>query len=123
MTKRVLDVGNCNPDHAAIRQLIEGNFDAKVDRVHQWQDAHERLRAEHYDLVLVNRKLDMDYSEGLDIIQKIKADPELSTVPVMLLTNFADHQQAAQAAGAELGFGKLEYDKPETREKLAAILG
>ena len=122
MTKRVLDVGNCNPDHTAIRQLVEGSFDAQVDRVHQWQDARERLRSEHYDLVLVNRKLDIDYSDGLDIIQKIKADPELATVPVMLLTNYADHQQAAQDAGAELGFGKLEYDKPETGEQLAAFL-
>jgi hypothetical protein len=41
----------------------------------------------------------------------------------MLVTNFPEHQDAAQAAGAIRGFGKLEFDDPETREKLAAVLG
>lgn len=123
MTKRVLDVGNCVPDHASIRRLIEGTFGAEVDRVHQWEDAQQHLRSRPYDLVLVNRKLDIDYTDGLDIIKLIKQDAELGKTPVMMITNYADHQQAAVAAGAELGFGKLELDKPETREKLAQFLG
>ena len=31
--------------------------------------------SEPFDLVLVNRKLDSDYSDGLEIIKQIKADP------------------------------------------------
>ena len=30
MTKRVLDVGNCRPDHASIRALVESNFNARA---------------------------------------------------------------------------------------------
>jgi hypothetical protein len=30
MSKRVLDVGNCVPDHAAIRRLLETTFHADV---------------------------------------------------------------------------------------------
>jgi hypothetical protein len=41
----------------------------------------------------------------------------------MLVTNYAEHQEAAVAVGAIRGFGKLEFDKPETRERLAAVLG
>jgi CheY-like chemotaxis protein len=121
--KRVLDVGNCVPDHVAICQLLEGRFGAQVDRADQWDDAEQQLRRVNYDLVLVNRKLDIDYSDGLEIIKRIKSDPALRHIPVMLVTNYADHQQSAVAEGALLGFGKLELWSSETHAKLAAVLG
>lgn len=123
MPSRVLDIGNCAPDHAAIRQLIERQFDAVVDQADGAEDALARLHAERYALVLVNRKLDVDYSDGLEVIRQIKADSSLSGVACMLITNYAEHQQAAVAAGAEPGFGKLELASPATREKLARFLG
>ncbi len=123
MTKRVLDVGNCVPDHASIRSLIEDNFDAEVVQAHGPEDALATLRDGGIDLVLVNRKLDRDYTDGLDIIKQIKADADLAATPCMLITNLADHQELAVQTGAELGFGKLEFGKPETRERLRAILG
>ncbi len=122
MPKRVLDIGNCVPDHTSIRRMIEENFGAEVDQAHQWQDAEAQLRAKIYDLVLVNRKLDVDYSDGLAIIERMKAYPALSGIPVMLITNYADHQQMAVAAGALPGFGKLALNSPETRARLATAL-
>ncbi len=123
MAKRVLDVGNCVPDHAALCRLFESRFDAQVDRAHQWSDAESQLRANAYDLVVVNRKLDADYTDGLEIIQKIKGDPQLAHLSVMMITNYADHQQSAVAAGALYGFGKLELDHPQTHRKLSEALG
>ena len=123
MTMRVLDVGNCVPDHAAICNLIEGNFDAKVVQAHGPEDALAVLRSGDIDLVLVNRRLDRDHGDGLDIIKQIKQDLDLSATPCMLITNFPEHQELAVQAGAELGFGKLEIDKPEIRERLAQFLG
>jgi CheY-like chemotaxis protein len=55
------------------------------------------------------------------VIRKIKADPSAS-VPVMLVTNYPEHQDAAVAAGALRGFGKLEFERPETRERIAEVL-
>ena len=107
MPKRVLDIGNCDPDHAAIRRMIEGTFDAHVDRAGV-AGRGNGVAPGHYDLVLVNRKLDIDYSDGLTIIERIKADAELGAVPVMMITNYADHQKAAVGAGDLSGFGKLE---------------
>jgi CheY-like chemotaxis protein len=72
--------------------------------------------------VLVNRKLDTDYSDGIEVIRAIKADSSTSAVPVMLVTNYPEHQETAIAVGAIRGFGKLEFGKPETRETLAAVL-
>ena len=121
MSKRILDVGQCGPDHAAIRQLV-GNFGAEVVQAHSARDTLAKLRAGKFDLVLINRKLDADYSDGVEIIKAIKADPAIADTPVMLVTNYAEHQKIAQEAGAVLGFGKLEYQQPATREKLARFL-
>lgn len=123
MTKHVLDVGNCVPDHAAVRRLIEGNFDAKLAQAHGLDDALALLRTGDIDLVLVNRKLDRDYSDGLEIIKRVKQEPELAGIPCMLITNYPEHQELARQAGAELGFGKTELNSPATRAKLQAILG
>jgi len=121
-TKRVLDVGNCQPDHTTLVRYLTGNFDVRVTRAHLADEALEAMRTQPYDLVLINRKLDANYSDGMDIIRQMKADPALDKVPVMLITNFAEHQQTAVSEGAELGFGKLEYDLSETRERLATFL-
>jgi CheY-like chemotaxis protein len=122
MAKRVLDVGQCGFDHGAIRRLIESQFAAEVVQAHRLDDAIQRLRSEPFDLVLVNRKLDADYSDGLDVLRTIKADAALASTPVMLVSNYAEAQQAAVAVGAEPGFGKSELNQPATREKLRAFL-
>ncbi len=122
-SKIVLDVGNCVPDHAAIRRLVTSNFQAQVLQAHLPADTLETLRRQPVDLVLINRKLDQDYSDGMEILKQIKADAQLRQVPVMLVTNYAEHQAQAVAAGAEPGFGKLALDTPDTLEKLSRFLG
>ena len=122
MAKRVLDVGNCAPDYASVSNFLTHNFDCEVVQAHDAADALRHLRSGHFDLVLVNRKLDVDYSDGIEVIRQIKADPDVSDVPVMLITNYPEHQQAAIAAGAIRGFGKLEFGNPETSERVAAVL-
>jgi len=121
--KRVLDVGQCRPDHGAIRQLLEKQFGAEVVQAHDARETLDKLRGAAFDLVLINRKLDADYTDGLDILKQIKSDPVLAATPVMLVTNYPEYQAEAIAAGAEPGFGKSEYGKPETRERLKKILG
>jgi phosphoribosylformimino-5-aminoimidazole carboxamide ribotide isomerase len=122
MPKRVLDVGQCVPDHAAIRRLVERQFGAQVVQAHGPDDTLAALRSGPFDLVLINRKLDADYSDGIDILRTIKSDPELSAVPVMLITNYPEHQRAAMAAGAEEGFGKAQLADPATHDKLRKFL-
>ena len=123
MPKLVLDVGNCAPDHAAIRRFLTGTFDCDVRQADSAADALPMLAAEHFDLVLVNRKLDVDYTDGIEVIRQMKANPATRDVPAMLITNYVEHQDAAVALGALRGFGKLEFNEPATREKVAAALG
>lgn len=123
MRKHVLDVGNCSFDHSNLKRLIESNFDATVSRAHGPADAITSLRGGEFDLVLVNRVMNRDGSDGLGLIQTIKADPQLSSTPAMLISDFEHFQQQATTVGAEMGFGKKSLDSPETRQRLAEILG
>ncbi len=123
MTKTVIDCGNCGPDFHSIRQFLTSNFDAVVVQTHGAEDTLKALRDRDVSLVTVNRKLDRDYSDGLDVVKLIKADQEISEVPVMLVTNYEEHQQSAIQAGCVRGFGKLALADPATIDLLKPYLG
>lgn len=117
-----MSVGQCGPDHNVIRNFLEENFNCKVTRIDSTEEAVERLQAENFDLVLVNRKLDIDYSDGKILIKKISGHERLKSIPVMLISNDSTYQEDAIRSGAVAGFGKLEYGKSETKLKLARFL-
>jgi two-component system chemotaxis response regulator CheY len=122
MNKRVLSVGQCGPDHSAISRMLTRRFGVEVIAADQANDALAALRGGPIDLVLVNRKLDCDYTDGLEIIRQIKADTALKHVPCMLVSNYAEHQKTAAEAGAEYGFGKAELEQPKTQARLKQFL-
>lgn len=72
MTKTVVDCGNCGPDFHSIRQFMTSNFDAVVIQTHGADDTLKVMRSRHVDLVTVNRKLDRDYTDGIDVVKIIK---------------------------------------------------
>ena len=41
---RVLDVGNCDPDHAMIRSMLERHFEVEIDRVMFVAEAVDAMR-------------------------------------------------------------------------------
>ncbi len=122
MKPRILDVGNCGYDHGKISQMLQRQFDAEVIATDTASETFERLAREKFDLILVNRKLDHDYSDGIEVIKLLKNHPQFSEIPVMMITNYPEHQEQAVAAGALYGFGKLELAKPETHQRLEAVL-
>ena len=123
MPKTLLDCGNCGPDFNTVRQMATANSGAPVLQSHGTQDTLEILRTRQVDLVMVNRKLDRDYSDGLEVVKAIKADAAIGSVPVMLVTNYEEHQQAAMEAGCVRGFGKLAINEPATLEAIEPYLG
>lgn len=122
MPRQVLSVGQCGPDHSAISRFLKANFDVVISTADTIADALYDLREAKYDLVLVNRKLDADYSDGSELIRLMKADPVLMDVPVMLVSNYPEHQANAVALGAEPGFGKLELGKSDVVARLERFL-
>lgn len=121
MSKRVLDVGNCGFDHSAIARYVQREFGAQADAAHDADEALRKAKTGQYAVVLVNRVFDAGGS-GLELIQSLKSDPETQSLPVMMITNYADHEAKAIAAGAEPGFGKATLHEPQTRQRLARFL-
>jgi two-component system chemotaxis response regulator CheY len=122
-TRRVLSVGQCGADHGSISRTLQRAFGAEVVAAHSPAEALRRLRAESFDLVLVNRVLDADGSSGLDLIRAVRADEGLGGVPVMLVSNYEDAQEEAVAAGAAPGFGKAALGQPHMLGRVKAFLG
>jgi two-component system, chemotaxis family, chemotaxis protein CheY len=119
--KRVLSVGQCGADHRKIIRNLEP-LRVQIVAADTTDEALAQLRAGSFALVLVNRVYDADGSSGMDLIREMKADPALQAVPVMLVSNFADAQQEAVAAGAAPGFGKSALYGPLVAERVRAFL-
>jgi len=119
---KVLDVGNCGPDHATLGWMLSNHFDVEIDRALCVDDALERMRACEYELVLVNRLIFDDASPGKRLIEDAKADKSIRKTPIMMISNFDDAQQDAVAAGAEPGFGKNDIFADSTVRLLSNYL-
>lgn len=102
--------------------LLASVPDVEVHQAHGPDDTLRTLQESPFDLVLINRKLDQDYSDGTEILKLIKSEPQLADVPVMLVTNYEEHQADAIRLGAIRGFGKLELHANETHRRIAETL-
>ncbi|MGC8541661.1 MAG: response regulator [Phycisphaerae bacterium] len=120
MGVRILDVGQCGFDHAAITDFLEHIVSAHVDAANTAQEAEKLLQQNQYNLVLVNRILDRDHSSGIDLIKHLRQNPNCP--PLMLVSNLPDAQAKAVAAGALQGFGKATIHLPQVAEHLRAVL-
>ena len=103
---RVLDVGQCDFDHDNISRMLSEEFGADVKRAATAEEAFRAVRAGHYDLVLVNRVLDADGASGLDLIQRLLSNEDTRTTPTLVVSNYAEAQDAAVALGATPCFGQ-----------------
>jgi two-component system chemotaxis response regulator CheY len=82
MRKKILSVGNCSFDHGRLARMMGRHFQAEVFAARHAEEAFQRLRAERFDLVLVNRVFHGNRQEGLEAIRSLKADPGLAATPV-----------------------------------------
>lgn len=102
--------------------MLEENFDVQVDRVMFVDEGVQALGRRKYDLVLVNRLIFEDGSDGLELVRRMKQGQVAPDTPIMLISNFADAQQRAVDCGAAPGFGKAALFDPQTIARLAEFL-
>ncbi|MBX2852409.1 MAG: hypothetical protein KTR15_11770 [Phycisphaeraceae bacterium] len=76
-------------------------------------------------LLLVNRVLDGRFDVGGSGIELIKTlSSKTDSGPAMLVSNYEDAQQEAEAAGALPGFGKSQISDPAIKQRVTdAIAG
>ncbi|MGN6725224.1 MAG: response regulator [Tepidisphaeraceae bacterium] len=122
MSRKIALVGHCGPDSYMLRSQVKHAIkDSQVDMITHAAGL-ERAIAEGVELLLVNRVLDgsFDDQEGVSLIKRIAAThPHVAT---MLISNYPESQQAAEAAGARPGFGKSEVGSAKMRDALLGAL-
>ena len=115
--RRIILVGHCGPDMWVLRSAILGILGEVRLEMAQCDDDLRLVGPA--DVLLVNRVLDGSFRggrSGLALIRSLHAAPE---PPVMLLvSNYADAQAEAEAAGALPGFGKSALGATTTAERL-----
>jgi len=123
VSRKVLDVGQCNFDNSRITHFLQQHFEVEVDRSHSHDEAIKSALDTPYDLILINRILDADSTPGMDILASLKTQPSTAEMPVMVISNYQETQEEAVSRGAVPGFGKSNLDAEETIAKLALYLG
>ena len=123
MAKKVLLVGHCGPDSSYMRMVVRSaDSAAQVIAADDQAELRQALDSGGIDLILFNRELGYGFDEemGVDVIRYLKMNyPSLRT---MLVSNYAEAQQAAVEAGALPGFGKREIGSKRVVELLRDAL-
>lgn len=114
MGMRILDVGQCGVDGPRMAALFRAELSADVDQADTADQAKRQLASTQYDVVLVNRELAADGSSGVELIADLAGHG--NTTPLVLVSDRADAQDAAVAAGGVRGFGKSALGDPATIE-------
>jgi CheY-like chemotaxis protein len=120
--RKLLIVGQCDFDYQRIRLIITKSYEIEVHRADSLDDALQSALDRQFDLILINRLLDTDRSEGMAVLHELKSNPATENTPAMIISDYQETQDAAVAAGAKRGFGKASLDTPETFELLSVFL-
>lgn len=116
---KILDVGQCGFDGPRMARLWHEALGAEVDCANTGDDAVEMLQRTDYDIVLVNRVLASDESSGLEVIERLLMLQR--EIPVMLVSDLAEAQDAAVALGAVRGFGKAHLGERSTLDLVSRV--
>ena len=121
MNKKVLLIGHCGPDSSYLRLAVRSAVpEAEVTATCDAEGLDRHLQG--MDLVLVNRVLDglFDEENGIALIRRLKK--EHAGAKFMLVSNYAEAQNAAVAVGALTGFGKKDIGTAAARTLIKTAL-
>lgn len=85
------------------------------------QEGLDRMKKEKPDLVLLD--IVLPGLDGFEILQQAKSDPEVSAIPIILLTNLGqeEHIKKGMAAGAADYIVKAHFTPQEVVAKVDAF--
>jgi two-component system phosphate regulon response regulator PhoB len=114
MAARILICDNEEPLRALVRAALDGH---EVHEARDGDESLERARALRPDLIVLDMM--MPGQSGLEVLEKLRTDPELAGIRVVMLTARAQasDQVAAERAGAD-----RFMIKPFSPFRLAAVV-
>ena len=86
-------------DDANLREIYLMKFNQEgfdVTLATNGEEGMQAIRKNHPDIILLD--LQMPVKSGVEVLQELQSDPELSNIPVIVLTNI-DNEDAFQAVG------------------------
>jgi len=94
----------------------------EVEMAGNGEEGLDKVRSSKPTLVLLD--VMMPKMNGLQVLEKLKADPETKAIPVIMLTNLAGQQdaEAALAKGAIKYIVKSEYEPKQVVSMVKEIL-
>jgi len=108
-----------DPDFvASTKTVLESRYDYKVLTASDGVFALSIARAERPDLIILD--VLMPFEDGFDTAKELKTNPELSRIPIMMLTSFSQRMAETDisvAQGMELE-AEDYVEKPVTPQEL-----
>ena len=114
MSKRILVVEDQEDNRRIMRDLLT-SADFEVIEAVDGPAGLSTAGEERPDLIIMD--IQLPGLDGLEVTRRIKADPEISHIPVIVVTSFAmsgDNQKALEAGG------DAYFSKPVSTRKLLA---
>ena len=112
-------------DDPLMRRLYQKIFTFEKYEVESAEDGEEGLeKARKVKPTLILLDVMMPKMNGLQVLEKLKADPDLKKIPVVMLTNLAGQKDAetALAKGAVKYIVKSEYQPKQVSDMVKGVL-
>jgi CheY-like chemotaxis protein len=100
--------------------LAENGFTGELEYVSDAAELMERLRGDRDEPSLIIMELDLRGGEEGRALADLKADPELSHIPVVVMSTLSDPEHVARSYG--LG-ARSHIDKPLTMSEQVRVVG
>jgi two-component system, chemotaxis family, chemotaxis protein CheY len=105
-----------------VRNLLHQLGFRDVDDANDGASALAKLRARRFSLVISDWA--MEPMSGLELLEAMRADPELKTLPFIMITaeNRSDRIARAEQAGAD-GYIVKPFNAEALRDRIARVMG
>jgi two-component system, chemotaxis family, chemotaxis protein CheY len=105
-----------------VRNLLHQLGFQDVDDANDGASALAKLRARRFGLVISDWA--MEPMSGLELLEAVRADPELKTLPFIMITaeNRSDRIARAEQAGAD-GYIVKPFNAEALRDRIARVMG
>ena len=105
MSKRILVIEDQEDNRQILRDLLT-NADFEVTEAENGEDGVAAAVAQRPDLILMDIQLPL--LDGYEATRRIKADPALRAIPIIVITSYAlsGDDDKARAAGCDAYFSK-----------------
>ena len=114
-------------DSAAIRKILQRvllQTDMPIGRVLEAGDGVEALNTlKEHKVGLILSDINMPNMDGLQLLSELKANPELKSVPVVMITTEGAQAKVLEAVSlGAVGYVRKPFTADQIKEKLVGLL-